>query len=275
MSINRQTLDLTNGIEVKRKVNEIKPDTVINAAAKVGGKQDNINYPGKYLEENLNIQLNVFSALKSTKVAKIINFSSIYMYPGEQVSPVREENILDGKFNQDYESYALAKIVGVKLLENLYKEFGILSTTLVLPNVYGENDSLVAGKARLIPSAFLKLASNEKVSFYGDGTQVREFIESRDVASAVEFFMNTEENEGVVNIGNDEHFEIREVVEKIQVMMGSKSKVSWSGYNEIHAEKIFKVDKTKMKKLGWQPGISLEEGLVYFYDWFKKNCEAN
>lgn len=273
VSLDRQNLDLTEIEDVKRKLIEVNPSYIINAAAKVGSQSANIEDPISFLEDNIKIQMSIYGSLKYINVKKIINFASIYIYPENYGLVMNEDNLLSGSLNKNYEHYALAKILGIKYLEVLYKTRGILSTTLVLPNVYGKNDSLDLSRARLIPSIFIKLKSESTVYFNGNGKQIREFINSDDVADASLYFMNTNENEGLVNIGNDEYFEIDRIVKKVSELLPFSSKYIWADPDSENKEKPFLISKDKMRKLGWNPKIDIDSGLSSFYSWLTNDAK--
>lgn len=272
VSLDRQTLDLTDIENVREKLIKVNPSYIINAAAKVGSQTANIENPLIFLEENIKIQMNIYSSLKYINVKKIINFASIYIYPENCSLVIKEDDLLSGTLNKNYENYALAKILGIKYLEILYKTRGILSTTLVLPNVYGKHDCLDLSRARLIPSIFMKLQSEGTVYFHGNGKQIREFLNSDDVADASLYFINTNNNEGLVNIGNDEYFEIDRIVKKVSELLPLSSKYIWSNPNSENKEKPLLISKDKMRKLGWNPKIDIDSGLSSFYLWLTNDA---
>jgi len=272
-SLDRQSLDLTEIDDVKRKLIELNPSYIVNAAAKVGSQSANMEDPINFLEDNIKIQMNIYSSLKYIDVKKIINFASIYIYPENYGLEMSEDTLLSGPLNKNYENYALAKIFGIKYLETLYKNKGIFSTTLVLPNVYGKNDSLDLNRARLIPSIFIKLQRGGLAYFHGNGKQIREFINSDDVAGASLYFLNTNNNEGLVNIGDDEYFEIDKIVKKVSELLPLSSEYVWSDPNSENMEKPFLISKDKMRKLGWSPKINLDSGLSSFYFWLTSDVK--
>ncbi len=272
ISLSRKSLDLLNHDAVKKKLVELNPKYIINAAAKVGNQSSNILEPMNFLTDNLKIQMNIYGSLENIDVKKIVNFASIYIYPENRDVLITEESLLTGVLNKNYESYALAKILGIKYLEMLYKTRSVLSATLVLPNVYGINDCLDLNKARFIASVFLKLQSNGTVHFQGSGKQIREFINSEDVADAAVYFMNSKDNEGLVNIGNDEYYEIHQIVKKINSIVPRASKYFWTENDSILEERPFLVSKNKMRSLGWYPKVNLDSGLTSFHIWLASNA---
>ncbi len=273
ISLDKQSLDLTEIDDVKRKFIEVNPSYIINAAAKVGSQSANIEDPINFLEDNIKIQMNIYGSLKYINVKKIINFASIYIYPENYGLEISEDSLLCGPLNKNYENYSLAKILGIKYLEILYKTRGIFSTTLVLPNVYGQNDCLDLNRARLIPSIFIKLQSEGVACFHGNGKQIREFINSDDVADATLYFLSTNHNEGLVNIGNDEYLEIDKIVQKVAKFLPANNKYVWADSDSENKEKPFLISKNKMRKLGWNPKIDLDSGLSSFYFWLTNDIE--
>jgi len=267
----RKDLDLRNEKEVFKEIDRLKPHYIINAAAKVGSLTANINKPQEFLDDNLRIQMNVFNAAAAMNVEKILNYASVYIYPEKHDDYVEESDLLSGRLNENYEYYALAKIVGIKILELMHSHSNMNSTTLVLPSVYGPNDSLDPKTSRIIASTFVKLnnpENSQKVSFMGSGNQIREFIYSEDVADASIFFIHRDGHEGLINIGNDEFISVREIVLKVRNLLNYRGEILWTA-NERSEKSIIRTKKNKMINCGWKPSTSIDQGLDKFYFWYK------
>jgi GDP-L-fucose synthase len=119
----------------------------------------------------------------------------------------------------------------------------------------------------------MKLQSEGVVCFHGNGKQIREFINSDDVADASLYFLNTNNNEGLVNIGNDEYFEIDKIVQKITEFLPSSNKYVWEDSDTENKEKPYLVSKDRMRKLGWNPKIDLDSGLSSFHFWLTNDVK--
>ena len=267
---NRKSLDLLSTDEVLSKILEIKPDYIVNAAAQVGSLTAHLKFPYEFLDHNIRIQSNVFRAAANVKVKKIINYASIYIYPNKSNNVMRETDLIGGNLNQNYANYALSKIVGIKLLEALNLSTDLTSTTLVLPNVYGINDSLNLNNSRVVASISLNLSdpkNKEKVLLRGSGKQIREFIFSDDVADATEHFLDSSNSEGLVNIGDDKYYRVCDIAEMIKTILNYSGLITWDSKGNNEQDTI-KTNKTKMKKFGWKPKTSLHQGLLEFHGWF-------
>ena len=156
-SPNRKELDLLKQAEVENFFKEKKPEYVIMAAAKVGGIHANNVYRADFILDNLTIQNNVFKSALTFEVGKLLFLGSSCIYPRNCPQPISEDYLLTGPLEQTNEPYAIAKIAGIKLAENLRRQYGKNFFSVMPTNLYGENDNFHPKNAHVIPSLIQRM----------------------------------------------------------------------------------------------------------------------
>ena len=176
----RNLLDLLSQRDVAEFLSENRPDTVIIAAAKVGGIFANNTYPADFIYENLMIQSNLIHGSHISGTERILNLGSSCIYPKHCPQPISESSLLSGKLELTNEAYAVAKIAGIKLCESYNKQYGHDFRSLMPTNIYGPGDNFHPENSHVIPSLIAKIHSavvNKKsnVTIWGTGTARRDF----------------------------------------------------------------------------------------------------
>lgn len=240
-----------------------RPDEVIHCAARVGGVHANKSHPVTFLLDNLQMQNNVISSCALYDVETLIFIGTSCMFPRDAALPVPEESLLTGRLDDSVEAYAIAKIAGWRLCKAYWEEFGRRFITVNPSNIYGINDNYGAN-AHVIPSLIRKFSEARVTSsspvVWGDGSAVREFIYSDDVASAIDVVIQAWKSPEVISIGTGLSHSIRELVSALTEVSGISMEVKWDASQPVGIpRKTF--DVSKLKSLGWTPRISLHEGL--------------
>lgn len=276
--VGRDKIDLCNGMQVEELFKTENPDYVILAAAKVGGINANMQFPVEFLSTNLSIQLNVISNAYKYKVKKLVFIGSSCIYPKDCIQPMKEEFLMDGKLEPTNEGYALAKITGYKLLQYYKTQYGFNSISLMPCNLYGPKDSFDPDHSHVL-SALVKKISDAKradlpnVSLWGTGVARREFMNVKDAAKAIIFFMQNREEQEFLNIGCGKDISIKDLAELIAKMTGYKGKLEWDA-SKPNGMLRKCLDVSKMTSLGFTPAISIESGIeemIKIYEQ-KLNC---
>lgn len=263
-------LDLTNQEAVEQFFVKEKPDYVIVAAGLVGGIKANSEAPADFYYINMQIANNVIWSSYKNKVKKLLYLGSACMYPRECEQPMKENMVLSGHPEVTNEGYALAKIGGTRLCSYLYRQYGIDFISAIPANAYGLGDCFDPDKSHVIPSLIMKYqkAKEEcsgKVILWGTGNAKREFINTKDIASAVVFLMNNYSGEETVNVGTDEEVTIKELSEMIKDIVGFKGRIECDITKPDGMTRRI-LDSTKIHELGWRATVSLREGLVELYE---------
>jgi GDP-L-fucose synthase len=270
----RAELDLTDQKKVQKWFKKNKPTIVINAAGKVGGILDNSLYPEKYLYTNTMIGLNLIKNSLDYNVKQLINLGSACIYPKKTKQPIKEDYLLESKLEESNEGYAIAKIAVLKYCEYAQKKLKKNFFSLQPTNLYGEGDNFDLKSSHVLPALVRKFheakINNEKnVEVWGSGLIKREFLNVKDLAEAVSFFINKKMSIGYINVGGSEHISIKKLALMIKKITKFKGKII---FNKKYPDgvKERRLDVRLINKLGWKYKINLDDGLKDYYKYFLK-----
>lgn len=278
-------LDLIDQSAVTRFFAEEKPDMVILAAAKVGGILANNQFRAEFLYNNLLIEANVIHAAFEHSVEKLIFLGSSCIYPKLAPQPIKEEYLLTGLLEQTNEPYAIAKIAGIKLCENYFRQYDANFYSAMPTNLYGPNDNFDLTTSHVIPALIRKFHQSKiekanEVIVWGTGTPLREFLFVEDLAEAIVFLMENADAEGIygqgvshVNIGCGTDITISELAGLIKRIVDFQGKIRFDAEKPDGTPRKL-LDTSRMTKMGWQATTSLADGLRKTYDWFLQHYRA-
>ena len=274
----RLELDFLDSISVKNWFKKEKPNIVIIAAAKVGGIHANSKYPAEFLLENLKIQTNIIEAALTEGVRRLLFLGSSCIYPKYATQPIKEEELLNGYLEKTNESYALAKITGIKLCEALRKQYNFDAISLMPTNLYGPNDNYHPLNSHVVPSLIRKFSIAKRdnlssVTCWGSGLVCRELMHVDDLAEAAIFCLENwfpseidapKDNSGnplnYLNVGTGKDISIRELAKKIADIIEFDGEILWDK-NMPNGTPRKVLDISRLKKLGWESKIHLTSGL--------------
>jgi len=265
-------LELMDAVAVQNFFEEIKPEFVFLAAAKVGGIHANSTYPADFMRENLVVQTNVIHESWRNGVEKLMFLGSSCIYPKLCPQPISEESLLTGELEPTNEAYALAKIAGIKTCQSYNQQYGTNFISAMPTNLYGINDNFHPENSHVLPALIrrfheAKLADSESVSIWGTGNPRREFLHSDDLADAVLFLMENYNDSEIVNVGCGEDQTIKVLAETIREVVGYSGSLDFdSSRPDGTPQKM--LDISKIRVLGWTPEIPLKNGLEQVYQWY-------
>jgi GDP-L-fucose synthase len=275
-------LDLRKEKAVRDFIRKIKPDVIIDAAAKVGGILANNNFPYEFLMENMKIQNNLIDAAHRLGVDKFIFLGSSCIYPKLAPQPLKEEYLLTNSLEPTNEWYALAKITGVKACEALRKQFDKDFVSLMPTNLFGTHDNFDLNSSHVLPAMIRKFheakiksettGNSEAVELWGSGTPMREFLFVDDMAAAVVFALENKLPDSLYNVGTGEDLTIKELALTIQKIIGHTGDIIWDDTKPDGTPRKL-MDVSKMHDLGWKHQVNLEAGIQLTYDWFLENID--
>ena len=254
-----------------------RPEYVFLIAAKVGGIQANIDSPAEFIYNNLMIQSNVIDAAFAHGVKKLLFLGSSCIYPRAAPQPMMEEYLMSGPLEPTNESYALAKIAGIKMCQSYNEQYGTNFIALMPPNLYGPGDNFTEGGhvlASLIRKFHIaKVKGYNFVEFWGTGEARREFLFVNDLVSAMIYTMNhidATPDRTFYNVGSGIDVTIEELACLIRDIVGYKGTIVWN--TEMPNGMPQKLlDSSRITKRGWYPTVSLDEGIKRTYKWFLQN----
>ena len=263
--------DLRNQMDVERFFRVNEPEYVYLAAAKVGGIGANAYYPGHFIYDNLMIQTNVIHAARKFGVKKLLFLGSSCIYPKFAEQPIKEDQLLGGHLEPSNDSYAIAKIAGIKLCQAYRKQYGFKTISLMPTNLYGPNDNYDLDSSHVLPAMIRKFhEAKDKVTLWGDGSAMREFLYVDDLAEAAFKCMVDYDSEEIINVGTGKDITIKELATTIADVVGFKGEIEWDTSKPNGTpRKVLNVDK--IKSLGWEPKVGLREGIEKTYELYKES----
>jgi GDP-L-fucose synthase len=273
----RAELDLLNREQVFDQLEKASPEALVIAAAKVGGIMANSTQPVEFLSENIQIQTNLLDAAHTLGIRKVVFLGSSCIYPKECPQPIREEYLLTGPLEVTNEAYAIAKISGVKLVDGYNNEYGHHWVSLMPTNLYGPNDNFDRHNSHVLPALIRKIneavdEGTREITLWGDGSPLREFLHSDDLASAVLLMLSSPSARGLINVGSGIEISIQELAQQIAGLTGYQGRILWDTQKPNGTMRKI-LDSGKIRNLGWEPKIDLATGLRETNNAFLANRE--
>jgi GDP-L-fucose synthase len=271
----KQELDLRNQQMVEQWFSEQKPEYVFLAAGKVGGILANSTFPGQFLYDNLLIAANTLEASRKQKVKKLLYLGSSCIYPKFASQPITESQLLTGPLEPTNEAYAIAKIAGIKLCDSYRAEYGCNFISAMPTNLYGIGDNFSEQSSHVIPAMIrkfheAKLKNESKVTIWGTGTPMREFLHVDDLAEACRFLMLKYDLPGPINVGVGIDISIYHLAIMIQEIVYKDCDIKLDVSKPDGTPKKC-LDVSQINSRGWSHKINLYEGLRNTYDWYLEN----
>ena len=275
----RVELDLLNAEAVEEFFSKENPEYVFLAAARVGGIHANNTYPADFLYENLQIQNHVLQNAWRVQVKKLLFLGSSCIYPRDCPQPIQEDYLLTGPLESTNRAYALAKIAGIELCQSFNRQHGTKFLSVMPTNLYGIRDNFHPENSHVLPALIrriheAKVKSLPEVVVWGTGTPRREFLLSDELAEACLHLMLHYDDGDLVNIGWGEDQTIKELAETICEVVGYHGKLRFDPTRPDGTPRKV-LDVSRLKALGWQPKITLREGLQQVYRWYCEEYAAS
>ena len=277
----RKELDLLKQDQVESFFDKNRPETVILAAAKVGGIYANNTYRADFIYNNLQIQNNIIHFSHVFGVKKLLFLGSSCIYPKFADQPIKEESLLNSPLEFTNEPYAVAKIAGVKMCESYYRQYGSNFVSIMPTNLYGPNDNFDLENAHVLPALLrkfheAKINGANEVEVWGTGEARREFMHVDDMADACLHVLKNI-NASDINDNGTSHLNVGTGVDVsiLELALKMAKLVEFSGRVKFQLDKpdgtLRKLlDNSRINKSGWEHKTSLDEGLKSTYDWYKQ-----
>ncbi|MCQ4314408.1 GDP-L-fucose synthase, partial [Pseudomonas stutzeri] len=277
----REELDLVDQAAVNAFFAENKIDQVYMASAKVGGIHANNTYPAEFIYQNLMVEANIIHAAHCNDVQKLLFLGSSCIYPKFAEQPMKEEALVTGVLEPTNEPYAVAKIAGIKLCESYNRQYGRDYRSVMPTNLYGPNDNFHPENSHVVPALLKRFheaaqRGDDEVVIWGSGKPQREFLHVDDMAAASVHVMelddatyraHTQPMLSHINVGTGVDCSIRELAETITRVTEYQGQLTFDSSKPDGTPRKL-MDVSRLKALGWQASISLEDGLRDAYRWF-------
>jgi GDP-L-fucose synthase len=270
----RSELDYLDYTATSKYFLKTKPDLIIDAAAKVGGIGANNSYPVEFLNENITIQGNLMRAAHEANVPNFVFLGSSCIYPRDCPQPIKEEYLMTGPLEATNSAYAVAKIAGIEMINSYRKEYGAKWISLMPTNLYGPQDNFDLAVSHVLPAFIRRFVEAVetgvgKVTLWGSGSSLREFLHVDDLAKAVVRAAESYDSNLHLNVGTGADLSIKDLAQKVATSAGFTGQIEWdSSKPDGTPRKV--LDVSRMKTLGWEPSITLEEGIASTIAWYRE-----
>jgi GDP-L-fucose synthase len=267
-----RSIDLRNGEAVLKWMKEARPQGIFMAAAKVGGILANNNFPADFMYDNLAIEIAVIHAAYQTGVEKLLFLGSSCIYPRFAEQPIAESSLLTGPLEVTNQWYAIAKIAGLKMCQAYRKQHGCDFISAMPTNLYGPGDNFAPNSSHVIPALVrkahdAKISNAKKMTIWGTGNPLREFLHVDDCADALVYLMREYSDMEQVNVGSGQELAVAELARTVMRVVGFNGELCNDSQKPDGTPRKL-LDVSKLSGLGWRAQISLEEGLRSTYAWF-------
>jgi len=268
----RKELDLCDSTAVNAFLQKEKPDLVIVAAARVGGIHANSTYPAEFIQSNLAVALNLVHGGYLAGVKRLLYLGSSCIYPRLAPQPMPEDCLLSGPLEPTNEPYAIAKIAGLKLCQYYRKQYGALFHAAMPTNLYGPHDNYHPQNSHVLPALIrrfheAKESNAPEVTLWGTGSPRREFLHVDDCADALLHLCALENPPDLINVGFGQDFTIRETAELVAETVGYRGRLVLDSSKPDGSPRKL-LDNSRLRATGWEPKISLRDGLRRTYESF-------
>jgi GDP-L-fucose synthase len=272
----RRQLDLTDPVAVDRWFAQEQPEQVVDAAARVGGILENSRKPVEFLLDNLRIQNNVMESAFRHGCKKFLFLGSSCIYPKHAPQPIPEDSLLTGPLEPTNDAYALAKITGVRLAQAYRDEYGKSAISAMPTNLYGPGDNFDPETSHALPGMITKFhrakqRGEKEVVLWGTGSPRREWLHVDDLAAGLLVLLEKYDGREIVNVGVGEDLTIRDLAEKVRQAVGFAGTIRWDSSKPDGTPRKL-LDVARIRKLGWQATIPVEQGIASTYAWFLQNA---
>jgi GDP-L-fucose synthase len=275
LTATRSQLDLRDQAAVNYWFRVNRPEHVILAAGTVGGILANSTRPAEFIYDNMLIHATVVHAAYLYGVKKLLYLGSSCIYPREAAQPMAEDALLTGALEPTNESYAIAKIAGIKLCEAYRRQYGCNFISAMPTNLYGPNDNFDLNTSHVMPALIRKFHDAKSsgaavVTIWGSGNARREFLHVEDLADACVFLMREYNGQQHVNVGTGEDLSIRELAELVRDIVYPAVSFQFDTSKPDGTPRKL-LDVTNLHTLGWHHRIDLKDGVASTYAWYLEN----
>ena len=275
ITVEKKKLDLRNQASVQKFFKKKKLDAVIIAAAKVGGIKANMNFPANFINDNLQIQTNLISSSYENKVRKLILFGSSCIYPKDLKKPIKENQMLTGALEKTNESYSVAKIAGIQMIDAFNKQYKTKYICLMPCNLFGPNDSYDLQNSHFLPALIKKIfyasknKKNKIVKLWGTGKPLREVLYVDEVAEACEYFLKKKIDSSLINIGSPIEMTIKDYAIRIKNKIDPTIQIKFDNNKKLDGVKRKKLNISLANRYGWKAKMNFSKTLEKTIEDFK------
>ncbi|MDH3022475.1 GDP-L-fucose synthase [Gordonia alkanivorans] len=271
-------LDLTDRGAVFAFFQSVRPQTVVLAAAKVGGILANSTYPVDFLSKNLQIQTNVLDAAVKSEVPRLLFLGSSCIYPKFAEQPIKEDSLLTGPLEPTNDAYAIAKIAGILNVQAVRRQYGLPWISAMPTNLYGPGDNFSPSGSHVLPALIRRYSEARDsnaghVVNWGSGKPRRELLHVDDMASACLYLLDNFDGPQQVNVGTGQDHTLAEIAAMVAEAVGFDGETRWDTSKPDGTPRKV-LDVSTLRNAGWTPAIELRDGIKRTFDWYRANLQA-
>ena len=277
LTASRTELDLRSQHDVNQWFSEHRPEIVVIAAGTVGGIIANSTRPAEFIYDNIMIHSNIIESSRKSGVAKLLYLSSGCIYPKESLQPLHEKFLMSGKMEETNVWYGIAKLAGIKMCQAYRRQYGLDYISAIPATIYGPGDNFDPENSHVIPGMIHKMyQANKKddkvVRLWGSGRPRREFLFVDDLADAIFFLLNKYSDEEPINIGIGSDVAVAALAELIKSRIAPTIEIEFDQTQPDGVPQKL-LDSSRLKAMGWNHSVLLEDGLRRTIDWYIKRRE--
>jgi GDP-L-fucose synthase len=271
----RKDTNLFDFKQTNNLISTVRPNVIINAAARVGGIYANNTKRTEFILENLKINLNLLESCIPYPEIKIINLGSSCIYPLDAENPIKEDYFMGGKLEPTNSPYAMAKLTAIEMSHAMTKQYGHEIINLMPTNLYGPNDNFSLTESHVIPGLIHRMhiskeKKHDEFLIWGTGTPLREFLYVDDLADCIRFLIDKKVEKSLINVGSGEEVSILDLAQLIKKIISFDGSLKFDNSKpDGNPRKL--IDSTLINSLGWKSKTKLEDGIELTYQWFLKN----
>jgi GDP-L-fucose synthase len=275
LTATRDQLDLRDQAAVNYWFRANRPEYVYLVAGTVGGIMANSTRPAEFIYDNMMIHATVVHSAHLFGTKKLLYLGSSCIYPRECAQPMTEESLLAGPLEPTNESYAIAKIAGIKLCQAYRKQYNCDFISAMPTNLYGPNDNFDLTSSHVLPAMIRKFhdareEGRNEVTIWGTGSAKREFLHVDDLADACLFLMKNYSEAAHINVGTGEDLSIGDLADMVRRIVHPAATIVYDRTKPDGTPRKL-LDVSRLHALGWRHRMSLGEGIEQTYNWFLAN----
>jgi GDP-L-fucose synthase len=244
-------------------------DVVFHLAADTGGIAFSSRYPASQFVNCSLINLNILEAAKEAGVTKVVALGNLLAYPAAAESPLREDQLFNGKIAETHLGVGTSKRDLVAMAEMYYKQYGLGVVNVLSANAYGPRDRFDPLHAHVIPATIIKCFSEPRLVVWGDGSPTRDFLYVEDIAEGLLLAAERLTPPHYVNLASGDEISIRNLVMLIAELTGFNGSIEFdhskAGGDPRRAASVQKAQTY----LGFESRTELRKGLERTIAWYR------
>jgi GDP-L-fucose synthase len=270
--------NLTDSNAVNEYFSSVKPEGVINFAAVSGGIGLSGSRHASMLRDNALININVFEASRKFNVKKLVACLTTGMYSPSAPLPLKERDIHLGEPHESNYGSSFGKRIIEPMVRGYRDEYNLDVVGLIPNGIFGPNDNFHPEQAPMLPAQILKFynakRSGSNVVVWGDGSPLREYTYSYDIARAFMWALENYSDSQVLNCGTNEELSIKEIVEELRKYFNlPKDSVYFDTTKPLGVIKK-SVDNSQFVARSKFTYTSFKDGLRDTCEWLEKNIDT-